>query len=151
MKNMNSSPMQNTACAQSDKIRSLNEFLVYLPIYQPVVLSDVLNRILDNLPDAPQYVSAQLTRLYQHIPDSPAREYADQYCYFHFEAPTVSDMREGEQDALAVQKWNAYLAWCKSAETAAAKEVYRTCCLRFMNRLTLPEFLTVVLKPMVND
>lgn len=152
MENMNySSPMQNDACEQSHKLCSLNEFLVYLPIYQPDVLADVLNRICGNLAESPQYVSAQLDWLYQHLPDSPARKYADQYCYFYFEAPSVLDIREDEKDALAVQKLNAYLEWFKSTETAAAIKAYRTHYLRFINRLNLPEYLTVVSKSMFDE
>lgn len=61
-------------------IRSLREFILYLHLYPQCWLSDFLWRVSNRLGVVDtDYFNYQLKQLYEHIEDSPAKKYADEY------------------------------------------------------------------------
>lgn len=65
---------------ESYEIRDIYELILYLPLIDEVELRDVIFRCSGNLEwNQRDYVKRQLTYLYNQIPESPQKEYADGY------------------------------------------------------------------------
>ena len=63
---------------ETNEIRDLYEFLLYLPLIEDVNLRDVVYRCYGNLEWSERYYAmSQLNYLYKSIPDSPAKDDAD--------------------------------------------------------------------------
>ena len=61
------------------QIKDIYEFLLYLPLVEEYELKNVVYRSVTNLNLNRDYVKIQLSCLYESIPDSPAKQYADLY------------------------------------------------------------------------
>lgn len=62
---------------QSYHIRTLAQFIVYMPLMHPEVLSDVFQRLEGEIFGNEDYFLTQMEHAYKSIPDSPAKVYAD--------------------------------------------------------------------------
>lgn len=78
--------------AENQKIKTLEEFLLYLPLIPAEYLQDFFYRTAGE--PTPDYLLQKLDDLYDFIPDVPAKQYADQYKYFFLEEPTIPDIPE---------------------------------------------------------
>lgn len=68
----------NEYARRSNPIRNLKHFLVYLPLCNILDLTDMLIRLQGNLtPLMDPYFQSQLQELYRGIPESPAKQFAN--------------------------------------------------------------------------
>ena len=74
------------------KIKTLEEFLLYLPLIPAEYLQDFLYRTAGE--PTSDYLLQKLEDLYDFIPDCPSRRYADQYKHFFLEEPIISRIPE---------------------------------------------------------
>lgn len=58
-------------------IKTLAEFIIYLPLMDPARLADVLFRIAGDTFDREDYLLQEVAYLYESIPDSKAKQFAD--------------------------------------------------------------------------
>lgn len=77
---------------QSYPITTLEEFLLYLPLFSLDDLHNCLNRIQDNLADNWDYVLKQLQRMYDRIEHINAKQYAEWYQNYFFRYPRINRM-----------------------------------------------------------
>jgi len=120
---------------KNTKISSLNEFLLYLPLFEPYCLVDALYRINGNLRHNQDYVEKQLDCLYQKTPVSPAKSYADMCRYFYLTSPSVYGISENTKDTYKIQKFNEYRIWSWDSDTKKAALDYERKYSEFLERL----------------
>jgi len=77
---------------ENKKIKTLEEFLLYLPLIPAEYLQDFLYRTAGE--PTSDYLLQKLEDLYDFIPDCPSRRYADQYKHFFLEEPIISRIPE---------------------------------------------------------
>ena len=136
---------------QNTKIRSLNEFLLYLPLCEPYSLADVLFRINGNLKNNQEYIEDQFNYLYKRIPDSPAKTYADQCRYFYLNPPSVYEIHEETKDLYKVRKYDEYVVWQRDKVTRDAALDYEKRYSRFLKRMTMVESIKSMLEGLGSD
>ena len=111
-------------CWQEDiPIRSLDAFLLYLPLFHPYLLADVMGR-LGGTPRQKHYLAKNLKFLYDHIPDSPAKQYADWYRYYKLEPPTVDTITDESRTPEKVKKKKDWICLLYTPEYSAAYDDY---------------------------
>lgn len=136
--------------AQKAPIRHLNEFLIYLPLFNLNIFQDVFYRLQGNLKSNQLYVLKQLRYLYDYISDSPAKRYADAYCYYYLTNPTVCRFMVPKGE-LEKEKWLQYLDWVDSPETQDAEDNYKAACRIFQNKLIAYDSLKQLLERITED
>ncbi|CDC67917.1 MULTISPECIES: helix-turn-helix transcriptional regulator [environmental samples] len=114
-------------------IRSLEVFLLYLPLFHPYLLADVMGR-LGGTPRRNHYLAENLKFLYDHIPDSPAKQYADWYRYYKLEPPTVDTVTDGSRTPEKLEKLEAWVQLQETPEYGAAYDDYRARLTSFQSR-----------------
>ena len=114
----------------SDPWRS---FLLYLPLFHPYLLADVMGR-LGGTPRRNHYLAENLKFLYDHIPDSPAKQYADWYRYYKLEPPTVDTVTDGSRTPEKLEKLEAWVQLQETPEYGAAYDDYRARLTSFQSR-----------------
>lgn len=143
----------NEYYSQHAHIQSLEEFLLYLPLFDFKILADVFHRLQGNLKSNHKYVLKQLNRLYDHIPNSFAKDYADSYQYYHLMTPTVLElgMRSDVCD-VKPEKHARYCEWIASASIEKELTAYEKACEKFVNRLIFSERIKYLLEEVIwND
>ena len=143
--------IRNEYQRQHNKISNLNEFLLYLPLCDLLLLADMLLRINGNLKHKQHYIEEQLDYLYRKIPESPAKTYADQRRYFYLTPPSIYDIDESTKDIHKLEKVEAYMAWEKSADTQGAERDYQKKYSGFLKRLTTLERVKALLERIESD
>lgn len=111
---------------QASAFQHLNEFLLYLPLFNLAVLQDVLHRIQENLGFDRSYVMKQLNHFYKTISDSPARRYADHFSYYCLTSPTIYEMRSQTQGQAEMEKLKRYEEWRGDADSRGEETAYNT-------------------------
>ena len=114
-------------------IRSLEVFLLYLPLFHPYLLADVMGR-LGGTPRRDHYLAENLKFLCDHIPDSPAKQYADWYRYYKLEPPTVDTVTDGSRTPEKLEKLEAWVQLQETPEYGAAYDDYRARLTSFQSR-----------------
>ena len=59
------------------KITTLAEFCIYLPLCNPLIVIDSIYRIGGQIESLERYILNQFNYIHRHIPDSPAKHFAD--------------------------------------------------------------------------
>ena len=131
-------------------VRSVEEFLNYLPLMEPLELSDFMWRIMGNLYDnkGREYLYNQMDRLIENIPASDAKAYADKLKYYCLTKPNawhtsncvVNDEREEA-------KIKEYIDYLKTEEAKKEASAYSAACKRFAKQckgIAMTQYLFVV-------
>ena len=142
-----STVMLHEYLSQTISLRNLDKFLLYCPLFDLTILADVLCRLAGNLKFHPMYVRTQLNYLCEHIPDSPAKQYADNYCYFYLTPPLVN-FGAAATDKTQIEKQAQYHIWRNGAEVAKQENAYLQECNRFRKKLNLLETLKCLIADM---
>ena len=86
----------HTDLGMSDNI--WRDLVIYLPLIPPMWLADTLQRIAEPEPSNDYYVAEQIRRLFQKIPDSPGKRYADSIiANFSTKARNIMNSRRGKK------------------------------------------------------
>ena len=98
---------------------ALLEFLfMCLPLAKDGFTEDFFYRIAGE-PD-PVYLIDKLEDFWRLIPDSPSKEYVEQYAYFHYTLPSIDNDPE-----FLTTKGKEYRAWRNSRAYAEQEMAYR--------------------------
>lgn len=115
-------------------IRTLAEFIIYLPLMDPARLADVLFRIAGDTFEREDYLLQEVAYLYEGIPDTKAKRYADYQaakmrlselikgCYNTYTEDEVEEMLSDEMldryDAYQKITWDHFLSFKSEEERA---------------------------------
>lgn len=121
---------------RSSHIETIGDFLLYLPLLKGYTLCDFFYRTTGNITS--EYLFEKVQDLYDSIPKSPEKQYADNYRYFYMTSPCIVDIPldtvlPHEREKL--DKYNAYKDSGKYAEDEAA---YLRRLWDFRQRLSFP-------------
>lgn len=119
---------------ESIPIRSLEAFLLYLPLFHPHMLADVMGRLGGAPRRRDRYLAENLKFLCDHIPDSPAKQYADWYHYYKLEPPAVDTITDESRAPEKLKKKRDWLRLLDTPEYNAAYEDYCTRLASFQAR-----------------
>ena len=87
---LNHEIIKNIYYAKNTKIDTIEKFVHYLPLVDPYFITDLFARLRGNLDSESQkYRNKKLNFLYDSIPDSEAKKYADKYCEYYIDTPTI--------------------------------------------------------------
>lgn len=142
-----STVMLHEYLSQTTSLRNLDKFLLYCPLFDIAILADVLCRLAGNLKFHPMYVRKQLNYLCEHIPDTPAKQYADNYCYFFLMPPFVN-FGTASTDKAQIEKQAQYHTWRDGGEMAKQEKAYLQECNRFRKKLNLLDTLKCLIADM---
>lgn len=145
-----STVLMNEYSSQKTALRKLNDFLVYFPLFNPLVLKDIVYRMQGNF-NQRTYLQSQLQRLYECIPDSPAKRYADSFCYYTLTSPSVYHIKQSSEKELFKQKLVDFEAWRGASSTQDEYADYKRAVRIFLKRLTTFEQLELFLKDLSED
>lgn len=140
-----STVLMNEYSSQKTALGNLNNFLIYMPLFNTLVLKDVLHRMQGNF-NHRTYLQTQLQRLYDCIPDSPAKRYADSFCYYALTSPHAQHIKESSEKELFKQKLADFEAWRVASSTQDEYADYKRAVHIFLKRLTTFEQLELLLK-----
>ena len=116
------------------KIRSVEEFLNYLPLVAPLRFADFMRRIWGNLYDASgrQYMYKQMDRLIKSIPESDAKVFADQMTDYCLTKPVVTHTAICVvNDKIEQEKFEKYISYIKTEAADVEYEAYKNACEQF--------------------
>ena len=102
--------------------------MLCFPLAEDDFLEDFLYRVVGE-PD-PVYLIDKLEDFWRMIPDSPSKEYVEQYATFHYMYPSVDADPE-----LLSEKGKEYRAWRKSRAYAEQEMAYRQRVWAFRDKL----------------
>lgn len=75
---------------ENSHIETLGEFILYLPLFDDGNLRDFLYRTTGEI--TPSYLFEKTQDLYQSLPESPEKRYANQLRYFYMMPPAICDI-----------------------------------------------------------
>ena len=99
-------------------LTSLKCFLLLYPLIEEHHLKDFFFRVAGE-PDS-AYLMAKLVDLWEQIPESPSKSYAEKYIYYHLVSPSVEGPTE-----LAPAKHEEYLRYRDSRVYSEEELAYR--------------------------
>ena len=103
--------MMNEYAENNFAIKNLEEFLLYLPLFEFSSLEDCLSRVNGNIGLNRYYVLQQLNYLYKSIKMKEAKGFADRYKDFYLTYPKIQDIDSGNNYYLNQEK---YETWVRS-------------------------------------
>lgn len=145
-----STVLMNEYSSQKTAIRNLTSFLIYMPLLDPHELKDALHRMQGNF-NHHAYLQAQLQRLYDSIPNSPAKRYADSFCYYALTFPYAHHIKESTKQGFFKQKLYSFESWKRAASTEDEHNEYNRLVRIFLKRLTSFEQLQRLTKDLAED
>lgn len=98
------------------------------------MLADVMGRLGGAPRRRDRYLAENLKFLCDHIPDSPAKQYADWYCYYKLEPPAVDTITDESRAPEKLKKKRDWLRLLDTPEYSAAYEDYCTRLASFQAR-----------------
>lgn len=118
----------------SENIQTLNDFLLYLPLFNQRKLIDFLDRSIGNWGTNDAYIRQQLKCLYEGIPESDEKKYADRYRRYYLSTPTISCVTDDTKNEKKLEK---YAEWISESGDGGRK--YREKYKAFINSLIQKE------------
>lgn len=116
----------------NENIETLEEFLLYLPLFPLDALVDFLNRAIGNWGNNRVYVQQQLKRLFAEIPNDEAKKYADEYRKFYLETPTINNVTDETKNERKLQKLDE---WHANFFDIRCLKIYKSRYLQFIDGL----------------
>lgn len=146
-----STVMLHEYLSQTTSLQNLDIFLLYFPLFDISIFLDVLYRLQGNLKSDPIYMRQQLNFLCKNIPDSLAKQYADNYCYFFLTPPSVKTFGSKPTDKAQIEKQEQYRIWCSSGDMDKQEEAYSKAFHRFKKKLSMFDKLKLLMENIEDD
>lgn len=123
----------NEYLEQRNGLRSLYDFLVYLPLFPTSALKEAIYRIQGNFGQR-AYIEEQLKKLYRSIAYSPSKNYADDVSYFAFSYPSIDNIiQSGEH--FCKEKMDEFEAWRKDPISETENVAYELAVKEYIKKL----------------
>ena len=114
-------------------IKSLNEFFLFLPLIPESTLADFYYRVSGEPFNA--YLQQKLQDIYHSIPESPAKQYASKYKYYHLEYPVISQIPMNTPLLVEQKKLRDFIEYQNSFEYSQDKLAYNKSLHEFRSKL----------------
>ena len=109
---------------KSQHIKTLEDFLLYFPLFDPWFFHNFLLKAEGNTGVNSRYLLKQINRLFSQISDKNALEYANNYKHFVMDHPKVHDVCDNTSLASSHAKVAEYLAWIHSSSYQIQSDAY---------------------------
>ncbi|MBR4289370.1 MAG: hypothetical protein IKT52_01870 [Oscillospiraceae bacterium] len=133
-------------------IKTLREFLLYLPLFDLNELSEFVYRTMGDVCDNMGYVYDRIQCLYAKIGETDAKKYADHMKYFFLTEPDVKRMTDEDMHVFLIQeKYEEYRRYTKSSSYAREQGAYMAACQRASDRFAFIYKLKYQLDEIMRD
>ncbi len=102
-------------------IKTLEEFLLYFPLFHFEYMKDFLQRAKNNGGKNTHYIYQKLKYMYQHIDNQKAKIYADSYKNYYLKYPKLHEIDDKTKLKAKTQKYNKW-------EQDFKDKVFHECC-----------------------